>query len=721
VKQDTAMKCFISGEECQHRTTEDPTSVFVISPFGYPFDDIYEKGIKPNVQEITCKEIEVDISGCEDKSINSTLELCRADQAFQLGFIMCQRICKRIQESQFVIADVTKPNPNVFYELGLSYGLNKKIILLGQRNLGDAFTFGLVKDNESYIHYRSLADFEKTDMFINAFKKPIRNTFDMEGLPEAKILNLINEDQSIKGLYHKTLEKAIDELSDHQKICEPTTPGETNTDSPENKGENGKKKKKKKILQNNWEVATRTISFNSKIDEMISDFKDCRICAVDSSFYGLRDSDLNPFLFFCLGLGHGFQKEVVPLTNTPEVKHVLPFDVRGLWHIFFKDLEQLKKQFKGILPEIDRRWSREKKNYLHRRIWDSFLQEEEKLHIMTCARDVGVDEDRGGKRTNIDKWDYTSVSEIAQFIGKNYPNATVNISPPKSKRTRKAIESNKNGVIEDIKTDLADKNCIIIGSPDVSDYAEILLAKLHDIEPYQEERQVFKGYAIIKSRRKVPSSFYWVKDENKKENEGVCILEMDSRKDYVYYQNSSQDDGFEKIYGILTIADNPFVSNGKKRKIMILSGTSGIATYALAKLLTCAKKEYVEELKEMYKIYNTRDRDEADDKKNMTGDKVNKGNKDQEMIKDKPGDLKTVGDNASEDEVKDRGVQVLVGTLFRINRGEEGEGDNRSLEDESEEPGITLGEEPGKELGKKRVFFKDMIRIKPVNSSSIST
>lgn len=649
------MRCFISGEECQHHMKEDPKSVFVISPFGYPFDDIYKRGIVPYVGEICCGEVGVELPGEPNEGKDLKLQLSRADQAFQLGFIMCQRICRRIQNALFVIADVTRPNPNVFYELGLSYGLNKKIILIGQKSLSDAFTFGLVKNNESYIQYRSLEDFNRKDMFVNAFKKPVVNVFGVSALPKAKILNIVNEEHSIKGLYHSILKESIEDLKKGKNWEEMHYSSEEKGRNPGDRNDSEKQEESESKLKNDWEVATRSISFNSKIDEMISDFQDCKIAVVDSSFYGSRDTDLNPYLFFCLGLGHGFQKEVVPLTNTPTSANILPFDVRGLWHIFFRDLKQLKNQFMSIMPEIDCRWSDEKKNYLHREIWDPILKEGD-LYIMTCARDDPGDKDKiRGPRTNIDKWDYTSVSEIAKFIGKNYPNATVNIWPPRSKRSNEEInELGKDKVEKDVANDLNDKNCIIIGSPDVSDYAEIVLAKLLKIKPYEKEHQIFKGYAIIKGRRPVTSSFYWEKSE--KEKEGVCIPEMEFGKDYIYYVNSvDETDNSEKVYGILTIANNPFVSPGKKRKIMILSGYSGIATYAIAKLLTSEEIRYVKELGKLYENYRSREKD----------------------------------------------VQILFGTKFTTDKKTKGKGDNRTLDSD-----------------KARIFFKEMITIEKFRSSN---
>ena len=52
-----AMKCFMSGNECEYISQEDPLNVFVISPFGYPFDDIYNDGIEPLLKDVKYDKI----------------------------------------------------------------------------------------------------------------------------------------------------------------------------------------------------------------------------------------------------------------------------------------------------------------------------------------------------------------------------------------------------------------------------------------------------------------------------------------------------------------------------------------------------------------------------------------------------------------------------------------------------------------------------------------
>ena len=53
----------------------------------------------------------------------------RADQWTYSGDFVC-KICKAIQESRVVVADITSGNANVFFELGLAVGLGKPAILI---------------------------------------------------------------------------------------------------------------------------------------------------------------------------------------------------------------------------------------------------------------------------------------------------------------------------------------------------------------------------------------------------------------------------------------------------------------------------------------------------------------------------------------------------------------------------------------------------------------
>lgn len=226
--------------------------------------------------------------------------------------------------------------------------------------------------------------------------------------------------------------------------------------------------------------------------------------------------------------------------------------------------------------------------YRHRRFWSPIAANRD-LHIFTCARDVAYDptSSRGyGGRTNIDIWDYRAVLDISHFFASNYPNSKVTIEDPVHKLHGRDLEepTRLEQHRRQMKNLLADKDCIIVGSPDVSDFAELVLAQIHKISWYNEERIKKKGFVIIKEQKNTRSSFYWQKTDN--EQEGVAEIFPSGHYEYYPHVLASEDGNPGRMYGILVVANNPFCSEGLRRRIIILSGFSGLATNAIAKILT---------------------------------------------------------------------------------------------------------------------------------------
>ena len=85
-------------------------------PFDDAFDDTYELGIKE-----ACKKAG---AYCE-----------RVDEQLYEGSIV-ERIYNQIDKSDFIIADMTGRNPNVFYEAGYAHALGKRVVLL-TKNVAD--------------------------------------------------------------------------------------------------------------------------------------------------------------------------------------------------------------------------------------------------------------------------------------------------------------------------------------------------------------------------------------------------------------------------------------------------------------------------------------------------------------------------------------------------------------------------------------------------------
>ena len=83
---------------------------FVIMPFGSYFNDVYKLGIKA-----TAKECDVDAKRLDDDFFDTN---------------MVAEIYKKINDADFIIADMTGRNPNVFYEVGYADAKNKLVLLL---------------------------------------------------------------------------------------------------------------------------------------------------------------------------------------------------------------------------------------------------------------------------------------------------------------------------------------------------------------------------------------------------------------------------------------------------------------------------------------------------------------------------------------------------------------------------------------------------------------
>lgn len=113
----------------------DKKRCFVIMPFGKKldeadvevnFDEVYEKFIKPTVE-------------------SAGLNCIRCDEADEAGNIH-KKMFQLIWHADVAIADVSIPNPNVFYELGIRHALRKAVTVI-IRNKNATLPFNIVNMN----------------------------------------------------------------------------------------------------------------------------------------------------------------------------------------------------------------------------------------------------------------------------------------------------------------------------------------------------------------------------------------------------------------------------------------------------------------------------------------------------------------------------------------------------------------------------------------------
>ena len=104
-------RCFKTGiSECPRVSRIVPGQVFIGMPFRGHFEDVFEYGIKPTLEEMGYSH-------------------WKADDHPHIIDLMC-KVCEGIQKSEFAIVDLSDWNPNVFFELGLCYGLGRKLVII---------------------------------------------------------------------------------------------------------------------------------------------------------------------------------------------------------------------------------------------------------------------------------------------------------------------------------------------------------------------------------------------------------------------------------------------------------------------------------------------------------------------------------------------------------------------------------------------------------------
>lgn len=106
-------RCFKTSGQCEFNLEELPDQVFIGILFKYPFKDAFEYGVRPSLEEMGLRPwIAYEHPGTRD--------------------IFC-KMCEGLQRSSAAIIDISEPNPNVHFELGLLAGTSKPLILIKQK------------------------------------------------------------------------------------------------------------------------------------------------------------------------------------------------------------------------------------------------------------------------------------------------------------------------------------------------------------------------------------------------------------------------------------------------------------------------------------------------------------------------------------------------------------------------------------------------------------
>lgn len=176
---------------------------FVIMPFEEEFDEIYELFISEVLDE-------------------ANFDFRRADDIKSQQNIL-KDIVEGISKSDLIIADLSKPNPNVYYELGLAHALNKPVISLTQDISLLPFDLKSYRVIEYDIHFATIknAKLELKDL-LEGFKKreipfsnPVSDFLEKEDLSPSNYTADDIEQQELGFIDHIVeIENSFKELSD---------------------------------------------------------------------------------------------------------------------------------------------------------------------------------------------------------------------------------------------------------------------------------------------------------------------------------------------------------------------------------------------------------------------------------------------------------------------------------------------------------------------------
>lgn len=540
--------CFMTGKGCVYtdhidqvlklRRKHEACSGFMIMPFRPELGVFFKNCLLPFFNSTYGRDNDLNVG---PQFVPRTFTLERADDVSRPGIIICEGICKRIQEADFVVAEVSVPNDNVFYELGLAYGIGHKILLLHQREaeFGLKWTKYLRPEDIEHTEYTAkqydslqviTGEQFKASQYI--WKRPTTQNegnvnpevlfFEMMGdgkkEPDPLPTGMHDDDITLSFRTHVmsdiglALSHIASDLDQQQERGESIIPAEY-LDG---------------IIKAHLDKAS-IIEPTDPFNETRTRIDKCYCLIVRTGF------DCHPMSYFWLGYGHARGKNVIPVTQLIREEeqggtdigsdkqdrthndHVskgdyrtdgakgkimdLAFDIRAQRHMTFDPQQpellehQLEQTLKEMIHTDFSEWSR-------KRFWVSLLGSRGEVSIIT-----GGLHSKDHNREMIGDWDLRAASELTSYFSRHQyrPKIETPIYQPEfAKQFDRSMSSKK--YIEQVTKEIriADKTCIVIASPDVNPLTEILLGRLFGVaddilftdklkvEDYPEAKIVYK-------------------------------------------------------------------------------------------------------------------------------------------------------------------------------------------------------------------------------------
>jgi hypothetical protein len=448
----------------------NPEGAFVISPFSDDFHYLYDYYIsKLNVGHKWGGRVR------------------RADSIGRTGYVMCSRICYPIQRSAVVIADITEPNLNVFYELGLACALNKQILLLSHRTatprrIGEFITRLCLPIQ----YYDSQAPV--TDAALGTVSKP--NLFADGTSPRSNSVIVFSNESAVRTdqdppvlLYrhhkmHGIIRRILETLADparSQELQEVVKRAQMILQ------ERGAFETGKILDERTVQALARQLWDNTKA---VSGQDDVRGSGILAATFVFIDTTIKDFeTYFWLGACHGLQQQVVPFSilDRNVTTKDLPFDVRTLWHIdgSFRERENIERQVTHILIELIAKVVAARELAERERFWGALAQEPKPSFYIGTEQSSQLQ-----SKQVVGEWDLRTCQELSAFATRINPNLDVSIEKPAFKRLEYSPQDIER-FRELLRERVGKSHCIIIGTPDVNPVAEMALSELAGVPPFR--------------------------------------------------------------------------------------------------------------------------------------------------------------------------------------------------------------------------------------------
>ena len=184
---------------------EDTKFIFVLMPFG-----------RTDTEKETFDNIFITIKRVIEKACfhGGTLSCSRAD--LEDGLIIMENVCQKIKKAGLTIFDISVPNLNVYYELGLACALDKKILLTYNSNLyyrehtEEEISFDIKQFR--YIEYQSIHDLE------SKLKKKVETLVKLEDYTKVDLQKIYQKVQKITR--HLNLDSKAEQIIEDLDISD---------------------------------------------------------------------------------------------------------------------------------------------------------------------------------------------------------------------------------------------------------------------------------------------------------------------------------------------------------------------------------------------------------------------------------------------------------------------------------------------------------------------